>query len=86
MFSFWKNKKKPDESVKMSRENILAQAKASVAAARADIGIDTLEKIKEIMVKKQKEAQLTALKEQIKQADQDKVLDHLRDWMREKDH
>lgn len=84
---FWKKKdKKPVlaalETKKPSREEILAQAKANMAAARAEIGDETLEKIKAALMKKQSSA-IEQAKLQIKNADTDKVRDHLKYMIRE---
>jgi len=85
---FWKkkNKGKPAKSAetdgKPSREQIIAQAKANMSAARAEIGDETLEKIKAAMLKKQASA-IEKAKQQIKAADQDKVRDHLKFMIQE---
>jgi ElaB/YqjD/DUF883 family membrane-anchored ribosome-binding protein len=82
---FWKKKTKPTEKTapaKPSREQILAQAKANASAARAEIGDETLDKIKAAMLKKQQSA-IEQAKAQIKCADSDKVRDHLRYMIRE---
>ncbi len=80
---FWKKKdKKPVATAKPTREQIIAQAKANASAARAEIGDETLEKIREAMLKKQGSA-IEKAKAQIKAADQDKVRDHLKYMMRE---
>ena len=84
---FWskKNKEKggkPAENAgKPTREQIIAQAKANAAAARAEIGDETLEKIKAAMMKKQASA-LEQAKQQIKSADTDKVRDHIQHMIR----
>lgn len=89
---FWKKKNKgktpekgkdPGTSAgKPSREQILAQARANAAAARAEIGDETLEKIKEALLKKQQSA-IEQAKRQIKAADQDKVRDNIKFMMSE---
>jgi hypothetical protein len=87
---FWKKKNKgggkketPQATPpKTAREQIIAQAKANAAAARAEIGDETLEKIKEAMLKKQSSA-IEKAKAQIKAADKDKVRDHLSLWLQE---
>ncbi len=85
---FWKkkNKEKAGKSAakdgKPSREQIIAQAKANMSAARAEIGDETLEKIKAAMLKKQSSV-IEKAKAQIKAADQDKVRDHLKYIIRE---
>lgn len=85
---FWKKKNKTkttksaDNGGKLSREQIIAQAKANMSAARAEIGDETLEKIKAAMLKKQASA-IEKAKAQIKAADQDKVRDNLRFMIQE---
>lgn len=84
---FWKKKDKkpptsPEAPGKASREQILAQAKANAAAARAEIGDETLEKIKQALLKKQSSA-IEKAKAQIKATDTDKVRDHLKYMIRE---
>lgn len=80
---FWKSKKS-DKSPpgKPSREQILAQAKANAAAARTEIGDETLEKIKQAMLKKQS-SPIEQAKARIKATDTDKVRDHIQFMMRE---
>ena len=86
---FWKKKNKgkdpskpADPAGKLSREQILAQARANAAAARAEIGDETLEKIKEALLKKQQSA-IEQAKRQIQAADQDKVRDNIKFMMSE---
>lgn len=85
---FWKKKpKKPEKATpeagkKLSREEIIAQAKANAAAARAEIGDETLEKIKAAMLKKQASA-IEQAKNKIKATDTVEVRDHLRTILRE---
>lgn len=84
---FWKKKpKKPEkptaEKGKATREEIIAQAKANAAAARAEIGDETLEKIKAAMLKKQASA-IEQAKNKIKATDTQEVRDHLRTIIRE---
>lgn len=82
---FWK--KKPDlkagkaKDGKPTREQILAQAKANMSAARAVIGDETLEKIKEALMKKQSSA-IEKAKAQIRSADVDKVRDNIQFMIR----
>lgn len=81
---FWKKKdtkKTPPAAAKPTREQIIAQAKANMSAARAEIGDETLEKIKEALLKKQSSAMEQA-KAQIKAADVDKVRDHIQFMIR----
>lgn len=74
-------KKAKAEGGKMTREQILAQAKANMSAARAEIGDETLEKIKEALMKKQSSA-IEKAKAQIKNADVDKVRDNIQFMIR----
>lgn len=79
---FWR-KKPPATPAKPTREQILAQAKANVIAARAEIGDETLEKIKQAMLKKQTSDIIEKAKAQIKAADEGKVRDNIQFMMRE---
>lgn len=82
---FWKKKKPPappESGRKPTREEIIAQARANMAAARAEIGDETLDKIKDALMKKQASA-IEKAKAQIKAADMDKVRDHLSLWLEE---
>ena len=89
---FWKKKdkgagdgkgeKSAGKDAKPSREQILAQARANAAAARAEIGDETLEKIKAAMLKKQGSV-IEQAKAQIRAADQDKVRDNIKFLMTE---
>lgn len=81
---FWKKKDKAKSAseAKPNREEILAQAKANMANARAEIGDETLDKIREALIRKQQSA-IEQAKNQIRNADQDKVRDHLRYMIRE---
>lgn len=76
---FWKKKKKP---AKLSREEILAQATATAAAKREEIGDETLDKIRAALMKKENSA-LEQAKRKIMDMDEDKVRDNLHFWMRE---
>lgn len=87
MFFFFKNKlsnKTTSSSGKPTREEILAQAKVNAAAAREEIGDETLEKIREHMMKKENNP-FEQAKRKVEAMDQQKVADSVRDWMREKD-
>jgi hypothetical protein len=89
---FWKKKNKGNtpqkgkdsaaSAGKPTREQILAQAKANAASARAEIGDETLDKIKEALLKKQASA-IEQAKRQIQAADQDKVRDNIKFMMNE---
>lgn len=90
---FWRKKNKgvkpqsdapPTDSAakgKPSRDEILAQARTNMASARAEIGDETLDKIKEALLKKQQSA-IEQAKNQIKSADADKVRDHIQFMVR----
>ncbi len=85
---FWKKKDKPKsketakERQPLTREQIIAQAKANMASARAEIGDETLEKIKQAMLKKQ-QSTIEQAKAKIKATDTLEVRDHLRTMIRE---
>ncbi len=84
---FWKKKDKgkskaPAPPVAPTREQILLQAKANMASARAEIGDETLDKIKAAMLKKQASA-IEQAKTQLRNMDQDKLRDHLKFMMQE---
>lgn len=92
---FWGNKNKSDKdkrkaegvtsaksSAPQTREEIQAQAMENVRAARAHIGEETLDRIAEMMTKKQQSAMEQA-KRDIQAADPDKVLDELLFTMRQ---
>ena len=78
---FWKKKEKGAK--KPAREELLAQAKANAAKARAEIGDETLQKIAANMRKKETSATEQA-KAKIKQLDKDKVADHLKIMIEDK--
>lgn len=78
---FWKKKKKPK---KPSREEIIAQAKAAATAKREEIGDETLDQIRQVIMKKESSA-LAKAKKQVKEMDDDKVRDNLKFWLQEKD-
>lgn len=79
---FWK-KKKPllEAPAKPSREEILAQAKANAAAARAEIGEETLDKIRDAIVRRQ-QSNIEQAKAHIKRQDTAKVADHIQFMLR----
>jgi len=84
---FWKKKEKilkkaVANTSKPTREEILEQARKNAAAARAEIGDETLEKIREALMKKQNSV-LERAKAQIRAADEDKVRDHIKYMIRE---
>jgi hypothetical protein len=89
MFGFFnKGKKKgggdstdgltPEEAAKKKkREAILAHARATAAAAREEIGDETLEKIRIAMMKKQGSA-FEQAKAKVKAMDQERIADNIR--------
>ena len=91
MFGFFKKGKKSggsddatppamsaeDEAKKKRREQILAQARATAAAAREEIGEETLDKIREAMMKKQGSA-FEQAKQKVKSMDQERIADNIR--------
>lgn len=77
---FWKKKKAPK---KLTREELLAQAKANASKARAEIGDETLQKIAAAMQKKEQSATEQA-KNKIRAMDQNKVADHLKIMIEDK--
>lgn len=89
---FWKKKPKakkqpdgpkaPPAAGKSSRDQIIAQAKANAAAARADIGDDTLDEIRAAIIRKQNSPAEKA-KQIIKAMDHSVVRDHLSDLLKE---
>ncbi|NQZ13782.1 MAG: hypothetical protein HRT94_03005 [Alphaproteobacteria bacterium] len=81
---FWKKKKPKKDPKKLTREQIIAQAKANAAAAREEIGDETLQKIKEAMEKRESSAFAQA-KKKVKSMDDDKVRDNLSLWLKEDD-
>lgn len=80
---FWK-KKKAKKSSKPSREEIIAQATANAKAAREEIGDETLEKIKQAMMKKENSA-FEQAKKKVKAMDDYKVRDNLSLWLKGED-
>ncbi|MBU0859106.1 MAG: hypothetical protein KJ667_04135 [Alphaproteobacteria bacterium] len=72
-----KKKKGDDSTAKPSREEILAHARATAAAARQEIGDETLEKIREAMMKKQGSA-FEQAKQKVKSMDQSRIADNIR--------
>ncbi len=80
MFSFWK--KKPKDPKDMNREELIALAKENAAAAREQIGDETLDKIREAMMKKEN-SPLEQAKRQVKSMETEDVRVELRHWMKE---
>lgn len=66
-----------DAAKKKRREEILAHARATAAAAREEIGDETLEKIREAMMKKQGSA-FEQAKQKVKAMDQERIADNIR--------
>ena len=60
------------------------KAKAAATAKREEIGDETLDKIKEAIMKKESSA-LEQAKSKIKNTDDDKVRDNLSLWLRDKE-
>ena len=85
---FWnkkkKSKKKDEKSDKPSREDLIAQAKANAAAAREEIGDETLDKIREAMLARENNP-LEQAKAKIKAMDKQKVADSMKVMLQEKD-
>ena len=73
-----------EQMKKMSREELIAHAQHNAQAARDEIGDETLEKIKEAMMKKQN-SPLEKAKAKVREMDQQLVADSVSDWMRQKD-
>ena len=73
-----------EQMKKMSREELIAHAQHNAQAARDEIGDETLEKIKEAMIKKQN-SPLEKAKAQVRNMDRQLVADSVSDWMRQKD-
>lgn len=63
-----------------SREQIIAQAKANAAAARAEIGDETLDKIKAALLKKQSSA-IEQAKNTIRGQDPAKIRENMAMWL-----
>ena len=78
---FWKKKKK---AKKPTREEIIAQATKAAADKRAEIGEETLDKIRNAIHQRENSA-LEQAKRKVKAMDDDKVRDNIRHWMREDD-
>lgn len=81
---FWKKKKSKKDPKKLTREQIIAQAKANAAAAREEIGDETLQKIKAAMERRESSAFAQA-KKKVKSMDDDKVRDNLSLWLKGED-
>jgi len=80
---FWKKKKKEDPK-KTACEELIAQAKANAAKARAEIGDETLQKIAENIRRKEQSATEQA-KARIRAMDKDKVADHIKFMLEDKE-
>lgn len=77
---FWKKKKLK----KPSRKDIIANAHKSVQAKRDEIGDETLNEIREAIMKRENDP-LAKAQKQIKETDLEKVLDNLSLMMRDKE-
>ncbi len=73
MFGLFKKK----DPKKLTREELIAQAKENAAAAREQIGDETLDKIAEMMAKKEN-SEFSRLKAEIESLDSGKVADNLK--------
>ena len=73
MFGLFKKK----EPKKKSREELIAEAKANAAAAREQIGDETLDKIAQAMAKKEN-SEFSRMKAEIEKIDSGKVADNLK--------
>lgn len=80
---FWKKKKKEDPK-KAARDELIAQARANAAKARAEIGDETLQKIAENIRRKEQSATEQA-KAKIRAMDKDKVVDHIKFMLEDKE-
>lgn len=84
MFGFGKKKnKKGSDGTRPTREELLAQARANAAAARQEIGDETLDRIREAMMKKQGSA-FEQAKAKVKAMDQERIADNIR-YVRDED-
>jgi hypothetical protein len=84
MFGFGKKKKKGKTPAKpANREELLAQARANAAAAREEIGDETLDKIREAMMRKQN-SPIEQARAKIKALDQARIADNIR-YVRDED-
>jgi hypothetical protein len=78
---FW-NKKKNKKPKALSGDELRAQAMENARAARENLGEDTVNRIAEIMAKKQ-HSPVAKAKAQIAAADQTRVEDSIRDLLDE---
>lgn len=79
---FWKKKKVKNK--KQCREDIIAAAHKAAQVKREEIGEETLDEIRDAIMKRENNPLAKAQKE-IKEADLDKVLDNLSIWMKDKE-
>ena len=75
---FWKKKKKQKGKVSAKQ-----QAEAIAAQKRDEIGDETLEKIRQAIIKRENSPMAQA-KRKIADMDQDKILDNISWWMSDK--
>jgi hypothetical protein len=90
---FWKKKDKGKDGANatdsakktggMTREQILAQAKANAAKATAEIGAETLDAVRIAMQRQQQKAIIEKALADIKGADEGKVRDNIKFMMSE---
>lgn len=66
-----------EEAKRKKREQVLAHARATAAAAREEIGDETLEKIREAMAKKQSSAMEQA-RTKVKSMDRERIADNIK--------
>lgn len=78
MFGLFKKK----ENKKPSREDLLKQAKANAAQAREAIGEETLEKVREHLIKKEN-SPFEKARQKVASMDQERVADNIRAEMRD---
>lgn len=78
---FWFSKKKPQ---KTGREQIMAQAKATVSAKTQEIGEGTLSEIRTALLTRENSA-LEQAKRKVMHMDQDKLSDNMKYWLHDKE-
>ena len=78
---FWRKKKKPQ---KTQREQIIEQATKAASDKRTEIGEDTLDEIRDALMKRENSA-LEQARRKIQNMDEDKVRDNIKYWMQGKE-
>ena len=81
---FWKKKKSKKSTAQPTREDIIAEATQAMQDKRAEIGDETLDSIRQAIVKRENDP-LAKAKREIENADVDKVLDNLSVWLKDKE-